>query len=231
MLTVFVSQKGGTGKTTLSVTTAVSLFDRFGPKGARIGFIDCDPQFQSSNWLGRAEPNISVRRAVSKRELQSALQALRDFDFVIADCPGGDADANVALLVSADLVLVPLNASGLDFDSTNDDMLGLIRECRRQRRGKPKDVRLILNGLDMRTRASNEVIEEAKQLMIPATRATIRRLTAFSDSYLEDTVVTRMPEAREAKRDAERLFTELFPTWKRKKSKTPAKPSRQGVRA
>ena len=85
MLTVFVSQKGGTGKTTLSVTTAVSLFDRFGPKGARIGFIDCDPQFQSSNWLGRAEPNISVRRAVSKRELQSALQALRDFDFVIAD--------------------------------------------------------------------------------------------------------------------------------------------------
>ncbi len=230
MLTVFVSQKGGTGKTTLSVAAAVSLFDRFGPKGARIGFIDCDPQFQSSGWIGRAEPGITVCQAITKRELQAALRALRDFDFVIADCPGGDADANVALLVSADLVLVPLNASGLDFDSTNDDMLGLIRECRRQRRGKPKDVRLILNGLDMRTRASNEVIEEAKQLMIPATRATIRRLTAFSDSYLEDTVVTRMPEAREARRDAERLFAELFPTWNRRKSKSPAKSSRQGVR-
>lgn len=231
MLTVFVSQKGGTGKTTLSVAAAVSLFDRFGPNGARIGFIDCDPQFQSSGWIERAEPSITVLQAVTKRELESALRSLRAFDFVIADCPGGDADANVALLVAADLVLVPLNSSGLDFDSTNEDMLGLIRECRKQRRGKPKDVRLILNGLDMRTKTSGEIIEESNRMKIPTTRAKVRRLTAFSDSYLEDTVVTRMPEAREARRDAERLFAELFPTWKRRKPKSTTRSSRQGVGA
>ena len=231
MLTVFVSQKGGTGKTTLSVGAAVYLFDRFGPKGARIGFIDCDPQFQSSAWIERAEPGIAVRQALTKRELEGAIRALGDCDFLVADCPGGDADSNVALLVAADLVLVPLNPSGLDFDSTTIDMLGLIRECRKQRRGKPKDVRLILNGLDMRTKASSEIVDESRALKLPTVHARIRRLAAFSDSYLDDTVVTRMPKAREAKRDAERLFMELFPKWRpRRSSKTSTSSSRQGVR-
>ena len=231
MLTVFVSQKGGTGKTTLSVTAAVSLYDRFAPKGASIGFVDCDPQVQSSGWIERAEPGITVSQAVTKRELELALNSLRTYDFVIADCPGGDADANVALLVAADLVLVPLHPSGLDFDSTTVDMLGLVRECRKQRRGKPRDVRLILNGLDMRTRASSEIIDESKKLKIPTARARVRRLTAFSDSYLDDTVVTRMPEAREAKRDAERLLLELFPTWRPRRSRTRATSSPRGARA
>ena len=236
MLTVFASQKGGTGKTTLSVIAAVSLFDRFGPKGASIGFIDCDPQFQSSGWVERAEPEISVRRALTKRELEAALRGFRDCDFVIADCPGGDADANVALLVAADLVLVPLNPSGLDFDSTTDDMFGLIQECRKRRRGNPKDVRLILNGLDMRTRSTKEIIEESKKLRIPVARAKIRRLTAFSDSYLGDTVVTRMTDAGEAKADAESLMAELFPTWRGRKvarsrqAGRPKQVSRKGVR-
>lgn len=144
----------------------------------------------------------------------------------------GDADASVALLVAADLVLVPLNSSGLDFDSTTIDMLGLIRECRRQRRGKPKDVRLILNGLDMRTRASKEIIEESKKLKLPTVRARVRRLTAFADSYLDDTVVTRMTIGGEAKQDAERLLKELFPTWRqRHKSKGKSISTREGINA
>ena len=226
MLIVYVSQKGGTGKTTLSVTTAVSLFDRFSRKGATVGFIDCDPQFQSSGWIERVEPAISVRQATTKRELERALNSFSESDFIVADCAGGDADANVALLVASDLVLVPLNPSGLDFDSTTIDMLGLIRECRKQRRGKPKDVRLILNGLDMRTRASREIIQESKKLSIPVARSRIRRLSAFSDSYLDNTVVTRMRGAVEARRDAERLMNELFPTWNPNRKRKPPRSMR-----
>lgn len=43
----FALQKGGTGKTSISVSVAVNLAN----KGKRVVYIDCDPQGNSSSWL------------------------------------------------------------------------------------------------------------------------------------------------------------------------------------
>ena len=43
----FALQKGGTGKTSISVSVAVELAN----KGKKVVYIDCDPQGNSSSWL------------------------------------------------------------------------------------------------------------------------------------------------------------------------------------
>lgn len=61
----FHLQKGGVGKTTLSVSTAWELSEL----GHRTVLVDCDPQGNSSSWLleGRAEPEYELADVLAGR--------------------------------------------------------------------------------------------------------------------------------------------------------------------
>ena len=70
MFITFTNTKGGVGKSTLASHLAIWLFDR----GYRVALLDTDPQGTSSEWIKRAEPNITVRTTNDS----DAIQAMRD---------------------------------------------------------------------------------------------------------------------------------------------------------
>ncbi len=116
MKTVAVmSQKGGAGKTTLSVHLAVAA----NRAGHKVAVLDTDPQQSACVWAKARESEDPIVSPVSAMKLGPELDRARseDFDLVIIDtAPNAGPDAvDVAKLV--DLVLIPVRPSVFDLSA------------------------------------------------------------------------------------------------------------------
>lgn len=217
MLITYVSVKGGSGKTSLSVAHAGWAFDNgYGS----IGFLDADYQKLGSLWLKKAEPKIDVRQATSPAEVEKHLKALlAKHDLVIADGPGGLDKQNVVLIKHADLCVIPVMASPLDVHSAYAGAKQLVAAISKRHRRK-RTVRFVINGLDNRTGVSKNIRGFAKRMDPPAAKHTVRRLTDIvkASDLSNPTIPTRMPHATNARTDLGGLYSELMeltPTQKR----------------
>ncbi len=108
----FLSQKGGSGKTTLSVHTAVAAE----ASGQKVCVIDADPQESATAWAGaRAAPTPVVATAQAG-DLPSALKAAESegMTLTVIDAPPHAAPAASQIAKRSQLVLVPVRPSAFD---------------------------------------------------------------------------------------------------------------------
>ena len=110
---VFASQKGGSGKTTLTGHMAVEAGRAgYGP----VGLVDTDPQGSLCGWWKqRNEPMPSLIRSTAQ-ELEADLNRLRDqgHRLVFVDTPPAATSAISEVIRFADLVVVPCRPSPHD---------------------------------------------------------------------------------------------------------------------
>lgn len=107
-----LSQKGGTGKTTLAVHLAVAAERR----DISVAVLDLDPQASAAEWKdSRSDESPSVT-SIQPTRLGKALEVAKSAgaDLVIIDSAPHSADAAVAAAEAADLVLIPCRAGILD---------------------------------------------------------------------------------------------------------------------
>jgi len=108
-------QKGGSGKTTLSTSTAVCALSR----GYRTCLIDVDPQRSLSEW---GERRRMVEPRVISTDVAHVVAVLReleqDSDVVIIDCPGENSYRTDAIMEMSDLVLIPCRPTILDLKAS-----------------------------------------------------------------------------------------------------------------
>jgi chromosome partitioning protein len=103
-----ISQKGGTGKSTLTFCLAVAAEQ----SGRRVLILDMDPQGTAEAWFQDREEETPLLVRVSSTELESALtKAAAKFDLAIIDTPGRDEPATVAAIRAADFCLIPCRPS------------------------------------------------------------------------------------------------------------------------
>jgi len=107
-----LSQKGGTGKTTLTLHLAVAS-ERAGQATA---VIDLDPQASAAGWKDGRSADAPVVVAVPPARLAKALDAARDGGAALAliDTAPHASDVALAAAEAADLVLIPCRAGILD---------------------------------------------------------------------------------------------------------------------
>jgi chromosome partitioning protein len=107
-----LSQKGGTGKTTLSLHLAVA--SEKAEKRAVV--IDLDPQASSAEWKDSRASDTPVVVPIPSTRLPQALQAAREgnADLVLIDTAPHSGDVALAAAEAADLVLIPCRAGILD---------------------------------------------------------------------------------------------------------------------
>ena len=125
-LIVFANEKGGTGKSTTAVHTAIALT----ALGADVGMIDLDPRQRTvTRYMeNRAEtarrrgidlsaPDFAVFQGDNVAALDEQAAAVAEGkDFLIVDTPGRDDDFARHMAARANTLVTPMNDSFVDFD-------------------------------------------------------------------------------------------------------------------
>ena len=107
-----VNQKGGTGKTTLSINLACAF-----AQASPVLLLDADAQGSSQDWSntqGQGRSNPQVVASGSGTLLQDAWRMAGQFDWVIIDGPSGIGGTTADAIRAADVVLIPAKASPFD---------------------------------------------------------------------------------------------------------------------
>ena len=111
----FVTQKGGSGKTTLVLSCAVAADEL----GARVLVLDMDPQKTAESWYQARESPTPKLAAVTAAELQTAIMGGHErFDVILIDTPGRDEPSTAAAIRHADLCLIPCRPTSADMKAT-----------------------------------------------------------------------------------------------------------------
>ena len=123
-----VTQKGGSGKTTLCLNLAVAGE----ALGARCLILDLDPQGTAEAWYQDREAPTPRLARVEAAELPRALAAARGqgFDYVLLDTPGRDEPGVAAAIRSADFCLVPCRPTPADMKA-QPSTVATVRRLRR----------------------------------------------------------------------------------------------------
>lgn len=121
-----VSQKGGSGKTTVAVGLAVEAVRA----GKIAAVVDLDPQATAANWgdrRGEDVPPTVVSCQASRLEKVLAVAKSQDLDLIFIDTPGKSADAAIAAIKAANHVLIPVepHISNLETLSNVSELLAL----------------------------------------------------------------------------------------------------------
>ncbi len=110
-----ISQKGGSGKSTISVHLAVAGYLR----GLRTAVVDLDPQATARKWGDKREapePEVVGDHAERLPQLMEAARANGADLLVIDTAPNADR-ASLAAARAADLVLIPCRPAAFDLDA------------------------------------------------------------------------------------------------------------------
>lgn len=101
----FVSQKGGSGKTTLCFSIGVAAYET----GRKVLMLDLDRQASLRDWYADREAEEPEVDTVELPKLEEALGGLEKlgFDYVFIDTPGKDDPANSKAITLSDFCIIP----------------------------------------------------------------------------------------------------------------------------
>lgn len=191
-----ISQKGGAGKTTVSIHLAVAAEER----GLKTAIFDLDPQASAATWADKRTKEAPAVVSAQASRLPGLLEqaAAQEADLVIIDsAPNADA-ASLAAARAADVILIPCRPAAFDLNAIGTT-LALASVA-----GKPAFV--LLNAVPPQGRVG----EEARQALIgggvAVAEPVLHQLVAFSHAVNDG----RSAQELDAKSKAAIEITALF---------------------
>ena len=198
------NSKGGVGKSTVAVHLAAWCHQQ----GRRTALVDADAQGASSLWLQEAEPDIAIARLQTPDEILDQVPRLgMEFDVLIIDGPAGLSEVTRAVLLVANMAMLPCGPSVLDLRALHE-AIRVVGQAQRIRGGPPLAV-LVPNKLQVQYRLTQELLATVQSLGVPALGG-LRLRQAFADAAGQGTLVWRLGlRGAAATEEITQLFTEL----------------------
>jgi len=166
-----LGQKGGSGKTTLTLSLAVAAYKA----NKSVAVIDLDPQASACKWGDRrnADPVII---SVQPARLRNVLATAREngADLVFIDTPGRLEQSAIAAAQEADLILIPWRPTSKDAE-TIESTISLIRAARTKAK-----LAVILNGVPSRGAQREQAEDAIRSMSIPVYPFFLSNRVAFT---------------------------------------------------
>jgi len=208
MIIALVSNKGGVGKTTLSMNVASGLNRR-----ESTGILDADPQQSSTHWArvgnlsGFKSPNLVT---LTDAPFNEQVKNLADkHHHVIIDCPPSIASSEThSALRIADIAIVPVQPSPVDLWATVH-IASIVKDAGKE--NPNLKAFLVLNQLEPRTTLSRVMQGAMGQLGLPALHTALKRRAVYRNCLLDGrTVYDSGARGSEAIEEIEAIIEEIL---------------------
>ena len=181
-----VGNKGGAGKTTLSVNLAAGL-----ARQASAIVVDADPQESAIHWTAFADSGLTLAVVKADPVLDGQLSDLsKEYDYIVVDCPPSvHASATVSVLQICDMALIPVQPSPVDLWATVHTEKAVQHASRTNMSLRAV---LVINQLETRTTLSGLVRDALSEIDLPVAETTLRKRAVFRNSAMEGKSVFEM---------------------------------------
>ena len=183
-----VNQKGGSGKSTVSMQLAGTL----GIKNFSVLVVDADPQGTATRWSAAAEDDKPFPAAVMNlshagSKLHHEVKKFIDkFDFIIIDCPPSvESVIPQSALLVADMALIPIIPALGDVWAAVGikELIHRVSEV-----NTSLESRFVINQMQPNTNISKQLIDVIRNTDIPVMGSMLGHRTAYKESQAGLTV-------------------------------------------
>jgi len=207
MILGILNQKGGVGKTTLSVNIAHEL-TRKNP-GAKVLVVDSDPQQSSLSWseVREKSPPFDII-GFAKKSLHRDLPPIAlNYDFIVIDGPPRVTELARSCIMASDIIIIPCTPSPYDIWASSETV-ALISESRIYKE-KLKSV-FAINRKIINTAIGRDVPEALEDLKTPVLKSHVSQRVIFAESAASGMTVFDMEPEGKAAQEIVSLVNEIL---------------------
>lgn len=181
MVIAIASAKGGAGKSTLAQIMAQVLTKH----GQRVTIIDADPNRPQVSWrAGRSAMAFSIIADVTENNVVRHVNAI-DEGYVLIDLEGVGSRLVSRAIAKADLVVIPIQPSGLDANEAGKTINLILEEQEVLEREIPFKVVLTRTNPAIRSKIERKITDEMTAIDLPLTASQLNERSAYKAVFVE----------------------------------------------
>ncbi|MCY4584602.1 MAG: ParA family protein [Bryobacterales bacterium] len=203
MILSFINQKGGVGKSTLSINAA----DCLRRQGFRTLLIDADPQGTANDWASRRDELPFPVVPLARRNMaQEILSLAVHYDHVVIDGPPRAEVLSRAVIIASDLVVIPIEASGAS-DWASQTTIRQVQEARQYKENLISV--LLLSRVIPKTVIGRSIREHVADHGIPLLEAAVANRVPFAEALTMGETIYEWSSRSAAAKEFSRVMQEI----------------------